>query len=122
MTLRFSSNQVPTGYTEYYKLDDYRRTIRLQCFPLYTILQALGNPTVDLFSLDIEGAELQVLQTVPWDKVNVRVLLVEVNHIGEIFPGTQKKLSDFLKKSGFKFYQKAKIDDIYLRKDFIPPL
>jgi hypothetical protein len=81
-------------------------------------LQALGNPTVDLFSLDIEGAELQVLQTVPWDKVNVRVLLVEVNHIGQIFPGSQKKLSNFLKKSGYKFYKSAKIDDIYVKKDF----
>jgi hypothetical protein len=29
---------------------------------------ALGNPTVDLFSLDIEGAEYPVLQTIPWDK------------------------------------------------------
>jgi hypothetical protein len=31
----------------------------MQCFPLYSILAALGNPTVDLLSLDIEGAELQ---------------------------------------------------------------
>jgi hypothetical protein len=30
---------------------------------------ALGNPTVDYMSLDIEGAELPVLKTVPWDKV-----------------------------------------------------
>jgi hypothetical protein len=33
--------------------------VRIQCFPFYSILLALGNPTVDLFSLDIEGAELQ---------------------------------------------------------------
>ncbi len=31
----------------------------MQCFPLYSILLALDNPTVDLLSLDIEGAELQ---------------------------------------------------------------
>ena len=37
-----------------------RRTMELQCFPLYSVLMALGNPTMDLFSLDIEGAELQV--------------------------------------------------------------
>ena len=40
-----------------------RRTIELQCFPLYSVLMALGNPTIDLFSLDIEGAELQVRLT-----------------------------------------------------------
>ena len=32
-----------------------------QCLPLYTLLAALGNPTVHWFILDIEGAELQVL-------------------------------------------------------------
>ena len=33
----------------------------LQCFPLYSVLMAVGNPTVNLFSLDVEGAEFQVL-------------------------------------------------------------
>ena len=36
--------------------------IDVQCFPLYSILLALGNPTVDYFALDIEGAELPVLR------------------------------------------------------------
>jgi len=27
----------------------------VQCFPLYSILLAIGNPVIDLFSLDIEG-------------------------------------------------------------------
>ena len=30
---------------------------------------ALGNPHVDYFSLDIEGAELAMLKTLPWDKI-----------------------------------------------------
>ena len=34
--------------------------IEVQCFPLYSVLMAIGNPTVDYFSLDIEGAEFQV--------------------------------------------------------------
>ena len=33
---------------------------KIQCLPLYSLLLALGNPTVNYFSLDIEGAELQV--------------------------------------------------------------
>ena len=32
----------------------------LQCFPLYSLLLAVGNPTIQYFSLDIEGAEFQV--------------------------------------------------------------
>ena len=36
------------------------KRIRVQCFPLYSVLMALGNPTIHYFSLDIEGAELMV--------------------------------------------------------------
>ena len=34
-----------------------------------SLLLALDNPTVDFLSLDIEGGELEVLRTVPWDQV-----------------------------------------------------
>ena len=27
----------------------------VECFPLFSILLAIGNPQIDLFSLDIEG-------------------------------------------------------------------
>ena len=36
------------------------RTIKVQCFPIYSVLKAIGNPKIDYFSLDIEGTELQV--------------------------------------------------------------
>jgi hypothetical protein len=45
----------------------------MQCFPLYSLLLALGNPTVNLFILDIEGTEYLILKTIPWDKVDIEV-------------------------------------------------
>ena len=33
---------------------------KTQCFPIYSLILAAGNPTVDYLSLDIEGAEIQV--------------------------------------------------------------
>ena len=70
----------------------------MQCFPLYTLLLALGNPTVDFLSLDVEvcfkqidlfsvklhdfkGPELEVLETVPWAKVAQLLLFVINDHI-----------------------------------------
>ena len=46
-----------------------------QCLPLYTLLAALGNPTVHWFILDIEGAEFQVgiIQTKVTQLVNFYV-------------------------------------------------
>ena len=52
--------------------------VQMQCLPLYSLLLARGNPTVDFLSLDIEGAEFQVLRTIPWDKVDIRALSVEI--------------------------------------------
>ena len=43
------------------------------CLPLYSILLALDNPIVDYFSLDVEGAEMGILKSIPWHKVNIKV-------------------------------------------------
>lgn len=87
-------------------------------FPLYSVLMALGNPAVDLLSLDIEGAELQVLKTIPWKKVRARVLLIETINLGEVFVGSLKNLNQLLKKNGFKFYKSIGVDDIYIQRYF----
>ena len=45
------------------------RTQNIPCFPMETMLLALNQTRIDYFSLDVEGVELEVLQTVPFDKV-----------------------------------------------------
>ena len=56
---------------------------------------------MDYFSLDIEGAELPVLKTIPWEKVNIRLLGVEVVDLGKIFDGDFKDLEETLKLQGY---------------------
>ena len=41
-------------------IQDGENLVRLQCLPLYSMLLALDNPTVNVLSLDIEGAEFEV--------------------------------------------------------------
>lgn len=57
--------------------------LRMQCVPFYSIIQALGNPKIDFFSLDIDGVDLQVLMTIPWDKVDISVLMIETAALGD---------------------------------------
>ena len=57
-------------------LDLASKVYKVQCFPLYSILVAVGQTTVDYFSLDVEGVELDILRTIPWDKVDIKVRIV----------------------------------------------
>ncbi|KAF2361870.1 Methyltransferase FkbM [Trinorchestia longiramus] len=51
------------------------------CYPLYAVMQASGLTELDYLALDLEGAELQVLQTLPWNTVNITVVQVEASHL-----------------------------------------
>ncbi|TRY79387.1 hypothetical protein TCAL_16065 [Tigriopus californicus] len=90
-----------------------RRTISIQCFPLYSILLALGNPTVHYMSLDIEGAENR-----PFYKVDIKILDIETNHLGEVFEGTRQDLATLLTSAGFYHFRDVKIDQIWVKKGF----
>ena len=62
---------------------------------------AMGNPHVDYFSLDIEGAEFPVLQTIPWDKIKMTLLDVETNHAGVLYPGTRNDIQNFISNHNY---------------------
>jgi len=54
-----------------------RRETTLVCYPLQTILEAIGVTHVDLFSLYVEGAELSVLKTLDWNRITIDVIMLE---------------------------------------------
>jgi len=45
----------------------------VDCFPIFSLLATMSVTTVDYFSLDVEGAELKVLENIPFDRVDIRV-------------------------------------------------
>ena len=97
---------------------NYERELQVQCFPLYSVLQAFNNPKIDYFSLDIEGAEYVVLETLPWNKINMTLMSIETNHAGDIFPGSREDIQIFLEARGYKLKETVVIDDFYIHKDF----
>jgi hypothetical protein len=58
------------------------------------------------------------LRTLPWEKVNIRILLVEMDHVGKIFKGSPKELNKLLKQNGYKYLKTAGVDEIYVSNDF----
>ena len=49
----------------------------VSCLPLRALLHMFGVTHIDLFSLDVEGAELDVLKTVDFSAVRINVIMVE---------------------------------------------
>ena len=92
----------------------------VQCFPLYSILKALGRTHIDLLSLDVEGAELGVLGTIPFSELVIEVLLVEYAVLGSktAAPGRFKQISRLMKKTGlYELYGTTRFDMIFVRKN-----
>ena len=95
------------------KQPSFQSDVTVQCFPLFSIMSALGVKTVDYFSLDVEGPELDILETIPFDKLYIKVFSVEyrlTDMVKTDEEGSMKKLNklrDFFKRTGI--YEEAGI-------------
>ncbi len=56
------------------KQSSYQDIYKVQCFPLYSILLSVGQTDIDFLELDVEGSEYKILETIPWHKVNIKVI------------------------------------------------
>jgi hypothetical protein len=98
-----------------------KKTNTMQCLPLYSILTAIGVNHVDYFSLDIEGAELEVIKTLPLDEITVDVFTIEYV-VGTNATGadSQKKLKDIkdylVGQHGYEVFHVNPLDDVFLKK------
>ncbi|CAG0889341.1 unnamed protein product [Darwinula stevensoni] len=79
----------------------------LICFPLESLLGAIGQYEVDYFSLDIEGLDYEVLSNFSWDAFDIKVLMVESNK------GTREKILEFMAEMKYQHLKKITIDDIF---------
>ncbi|XP_071181635.1 protein Star-like [Mytilus edulis] len=81
-------------------------TVKVNCFPLLTIMRTIRRKDIDYFSLDVEGAEMHILNSIEWDDLNIDVFTIETDqHRNEIL--------SFMKQKGYKWIQKLLGDDIF---------
>ncbi|XP_046638252.1 uncharacterized protein LOC124316381 [Daphnia pulicaria] len=90
----------------------------VQCFPLYSILLAVGRTHVDYFSLDVEGSEYKMLKTIPWSKVNIKTLTVEWNHIPEGEPELTRLMEHNKFRKSHMISQYFSRDVVYVQDSF----
>ena len=76
----------------------------------------MNRTTIDFFSLYVEGDELNVLKTIPFDKLNIKMLTVEYLH-----HGGNNQLQRFMEAKGYDTILKMQrddggVDDLVFRK------
>ena len=73
-----------------------------QCFDIYSLLRAINRTHVNYFSLDVEGAELSILKTIPFRRITVDIFSVEYAVWGNIKESLARlqKVRNFFKDTG----------------------
>jgi len=96
---------------EWFHKEIAREVVITQCFPLYSILLAIGQTRVDFFSLDIEGAEMDVLKTIPFDKIDIEILLIETNK------SNVTAMNSLLSPYGYKMTPLPPFDHLFIKNN-----
>ncbi|ALC38738.1 S [Drosophila busckii] len=75
---------------------------RVKCFPLYTIMLACERTQYDLLSLGVQGHELEILQTLPFDKLKINIISIHLLEDQEDVTDYVQSITKFL---AGKFYK-----------------
>lgn len=83
----------------------------LESETLTNILRQNNTPNIiDYMTIDVEGAELHVLQSIDFDNYIFRLIHLEHNYIQE----NRKLIYDFLVSKGYNFFSQNDWDDEYV--------
>ena len=96
-------------------------SVEVLCIPLGLILTALEMYHIHFFSLDVEGAGLSILKTIPFDKVKIDLFFIEfvVWNGSTDEAATQKRLTElrefFKEVGGYREIHIGGLDIVFAR-------
>lgn len=95
-------------------------TKEIDCYTLAQILEEHlpDNVPIDLLDIDVEGLDLEVLESNNWDRYRPSVILVEDRDFRHQL--SQSSIFTFLIEKGYVFHSYMDITLIMIEKDFIP--
>ncbi|MBK5270222.1 MAG: FkbM family methyltransferase [Bacteroidia bacterium] len=98
----------------------YKRIIQMPLKNINDILGSNFKVTPDFISIDVEGLDFQIIQSLDFEKYQPKVLLVETIRFGDsIKAEKQLPLIDFICSKGYFIYADTGINTIFCRKDII---
>ena len=88
--------------------EGYGNVVTTNCTTLDNLLQQIGVTHVD-FSLDVEGAEMFVLESIDWDKMDVDIFTIEVSE-------NREEIAKFMISHGYQRLEpRPRFDDAFVR-------
>ena len=98
-----------------------QENIKMQCFPLYSILKAIERTSIDYISLDVEGSEYGVMHTafqynndLKFNIASVETTYLDVHGFG----ASWMEMRYLMRSEGYELHKHIGEDDIFIRKGF----
>ena len=89
----------------------------VSCLPLSTVLSALAVSHVNLFVLDVEGAELKVLRSIDFSRLSFDVIVVEADGSSA---EKDHAVIQWLTDRGYRYDGHVLRNDWFAREGFVP--
>ncbi|CAL8127741.1 unnamed protein product [Orchesella dallaii] len=86
-----------------------RQTVEVLGVPLYSLISAVGWNAVDFLNLKVNGYEVEILKTIPWDKVTFKVMQIGISTYNE---KEQADLNEYLELHDY-IHVKNQLNDEY---------
>ena len=81
--------------------------VDIKCFDVTKLLLKHKLTEINFLSIDVEGSELDILDSIDYDKIKIDVILAE-NNYGD------SRLASFLETKGYELVGRISIDDVYI--------
>ena len=94
---------------------DIQNPYKVKNKKLSEIIKESGLKYIDIFSLDVEGGELEVLKSIDYEKIDIYCIMVEA-HSDE--QDKNQIFTEFLQEKGFTFYERQRGNNIYINKNY----
>ena len=97
----------------YQKWHTYSQKVMVPSAPFRDILTSKECPHIDLWSIDVEGRELDVLDTWDW---NIKVDYILIETLDHFYKETNDKCRGYLMAKGYRFLQKVAHNELWVSK------
>lgn len=89
-----------------------KETIEVRCYRFNALLESHGIQEIDYLSIDTEGGEYNIIESIDFKKFNIKVISVENNY-------DDLRIKKMLHSNNFKLVNILGTDEIYVNKKLI---